>query len=344
MTYKTYIDESGNTGHNLLDEMQEYYTLAAVSIPISEETHLLEKLRTEFESVREKDDKEIKAAKWIKAAKKSPVLRNILEEMKSVGCDFSVFFMEKRYMIATLIVNAFLDGYYNDIKDYTWCGNEEEMKKAAQYFYDALDDEDIRVIFPVFETPTLKGVESALKRVISKTTDMRYLKMLNGCHIQEVFEGEFNVMGDEAFKLNVLNSPNYTAFSTLGNMVVKTLLRPNGHRTEFIFDSCSFNRAYNHLYDILSNANDSAFAEKMFDFFSWKDHVSSFSVANSKDSLLQTADIVATSVLSSLKKVFHAEKLNSYDEFIVELVIDLYKNRKFNPVMNTELGHKLFRL
>ena len=37
MLYNTYIDESGNTGNNLVNSTQKYFALAAVSIPQTKE-------------------------------------------------------------------------------------------------------------------------------------------------------------------------------------------------------------------------------------------------------------------------------------------------------------------
>lgn len=52
--YKTYIDESGNTGDNLTDKNQKYFVLAGVSVPISMEESLKNMIRDFFLSVKEK--------------------------------------------------------------------------------------------------------------------------------------------------------------------------------------------------------------------------------------------------------------------------------------------------
>ena len=88
--YKTYIDESGNTGDNLTDKNQKYFVLAGVSIPISMEETLKNTIRDLFMSVKEKEETEIKATKWVKTAKKNTVLKKILQEMVAVGCDIQI--------------------------------------------------------------------------------------------------------------------------------------------------------------------------------------------------------------------------------------------------------------
>lgn len=40
MQYNTYIDESGNTGNHLANQVQKFFTIAAVSIPQDEEEQI----------------------------------------------------------------------------------------------------------------------------------------------------------------------------------------------------------------------------------------------------------------------------------------------------------------
>ena len=60
---------------------------------------------------------------------------------------------------------------------------------------------------------------------------------------------------------------------------------------------------------------------------SWKSWVESFSVANSKSSfLLQTADVLATSVMKTLEKIFSDRDLNEYDGFVK--ILNVYMSGK----------------
>ena len=78
MLYNTYIDESGNTGNNLVDSTQKYFALAAVSIPQTKEASILSYIQVKFDSVKEIGETEIKAARWIRVSKKSLILKSIL--------------------------------------------------------------------------------------------------------------------------------------------------------------------------------------------------------------------------------------------------------------------------
>lgn len=263
--YKTYIDESGNTGDNLTDKNQKYFVLAGVSIPISMEESLKNTIRDFFLSVKEKEETEIKATKWVKTAKKNAVLEKILQEMVAVGCDFSVVVIEKRYMVTSIIVDDFLDGAYNDIKDYTWCYNREEKIKASQYFYEILDDEDIEFIAKSFTAPTLEGMRMALNKVICKTKDARYLTMLQGCHVEELYEDNLDLLKDTSkMSRGAVRSPNYVAFSALGTLVANHCMR-KAYGTEMIFDSCLLcNDAYRYVVELFQGMKSNEIIKQFF--------------------------------------------------------------------------------
>lgn len=356
MTYKTYIDESGNTGANLLDKNQEFYTLAAVSVPISKEAHLMEKIRTEFESVREKDEKEIKATNWANSPKKSIVLQRILEELKSARCEFFLVWIEKRYMIASLIVQSFFDREYNDMVDDTWQPLNKKDKKAKQYFYDILDDEDLNVVAPIFNPKSeidngkktlslkLEDVERALSRIISKTTNRTYLKLLRGCRIQQLFEEDLAVTNNETCNGNKYHSPNYLSFPALGEMVVSFCQRTNS-KTDLIFDSNYYDSDYEQIYNCLTKMRELTYAEEQMYGLSWKDRTTNFSAYNSKNSvLLQAADILATSALRTIKKIFNNKELDEYDHYISRLLFGLYQSsgKVFTQIANKWIEDRLF--
>ena len=178
MEYRTYIDESGNTGPNLLDEIQRYFTLAAVSVPVEKEERLAAFIEQQFMTVKEIGETEIKAVRWIRAAKRSSLLVSIWDKMQDEGCFFSTIIVEKRYMASAMVVDNFLDGAFNDVEDYTWCIDKQEKIKAAQYFYDVLSDDDVRLVMLAFSSPSKENFSSALTAVLEKTDDERYKRML----------------------------------------------------------------------------------------------------------------------------------------------------------------------
>lgn len=341
--YKTFIDESGNTGDNLTDKNQKYFVLAGVSIPTSMEKSLKDTIRDFFLSVKEKEETEIKATKWVKTTKKNTVLKKILQEMVAVGCDFSVVIIEKRYMVTSLIVDDFLDGAYNDIEDYTWCNNREEKIKASQYFYEILDDEDIEFIAKSFTAPTLERMRTALNKIISKTKDVRYLAMLQGCHLEELYEDDLDLVKDTSeMSHGAVRSPNYVAFSALGTLVVNHCTR-KAYGTEMMFDNCLLcNDAYRYVVELFQRMKSNEIIEQLLGIFPWTNIINNFSVGNSKEMiLLQTADIVATSILKTLEKIFNDMPINSYDQFVMDFIKTIIKDNGFWYLLGINNCNKL---
>lgn len=294
-------------------------------------------------SVKEKEETEIKATKWVKSAKKNAVLEKILQEMVAVGCDFSVVVIEKRYMVTSIIVDDFLDGAYNDIKDYTWCNNREEKIKASQYFYEILDDEDIEFIAKSFTTPTLEGMRMALNKVICKTKDARYLIMLQGCHVEELYEDNLDLLKDiSKMSRGAVRSPNYVAFSALGTLVAKHCMR-KAYGTEMIFDSCLLcNDAYRYVVELFQGMKSNEIIKQFLGIFPWTNIINNFNVWNSKDIiLLQTADIVATSILKTLEKVFNDVQINLYDQFVIDFIKNILTEGGFWYLLGTNNFKKL---
>lgn len=346
MVSKTFIDESGNTGDNLLDKNQQFFTLAAVSIPSSKLSEIEDIVNVEFSNVKEKDEKEIKTTKWLKSSVKRDALRNILMRMKDAECDFSAVFIEKRFMIAALCVEEFLDGAYNDNEDYTWCNSKEEKKVAAQYFYNILVEDDCEVIAPAFSKPSLEDVHKVINRLMDKTLDERYLSMLKGCHVENLYRDELNVYNNiQRGSCKQVHSPNYVAFSALGMEVVE-YCRQKGYQTEIIFDNCfQINDAYKYIFELFENMKNDSFVEAYLGIYSWKSYVTGFKIEDSKKSfLLQTADIIATSVLKTLEKVFTNKQLNTYDNFIISFIHEKDMKNSINLIMDKKLWDKYLKI
>ena len=343
MQYNTYIDESGNTGNHLANQDQKFFTIAAVSIPQDEEEQILSFIRNKFDMIKEIGQTEIKATRWVRTPKRAAILQSILEFMKGKRCDFSLVILEKRYMVCGLIVDNFLDGAYNDFEDYTWCNDNEEKKKAAQYFYDILDDNEIELISNTFTHPQLNGYVRAHEVVFAKTQDYEYKRMLAGCHIEELFADDYAVvMENTEASPSVVRSANYTSFSALGMRIAK-ICRSKGYRTNIVFDDCKLcNEAFKNLYERFNVMEDNEILERWAGIISWKKWLDSSSVVNSKSSfLLQTADILATSVMKTLEKVFADGDLTEYDIYIKKLIKEMLEDDTFFYVMSERNVQKL---
>lgn len=343
MVYKTYIDESGNTGSNLSDQNQKFFTLAAVSVPSDREVEIQDFIQAKFDSIKEIGETEIKAARWVKTPKRAAILQSTLEYMKSANCDFSLVVIEKRLMVCAFIVDNYLDGAYNDFEDLTWVNDKEEKKIAAQYFYDILTDDDVELIARAFTKPEHDLYIQAYELVFAKTFQPDYRRMLAGCHIEELFQDDYDaVMNNQQASPSAFRSANYTAFTALG-MRVASFCRRKGYTTNIVFDSCLLcNDAYSHLFDMFKRMQANDLLEAWAGIITWKGFVDNFTVANSKSSfVLQTADIVATSVLKTIEKIANGSTLSDYDKYIVSFISFLCNTDGFHFVISNEIIQKL---
>lgn len=265
-------------------------------------------------------------------------MKAIIECLSAHDAFFTIVLIEKRFMISAIIVDNFLDGAYNDIEDYTWVSNVNEKKKAAQYFYDLLSDDDTNTVFDAFRCPDFVALETAYDIVISNTTDLRYLNMLRGCknHLRDLYEDDASTASSFA-GTGVSRSPNYTAFSALGCMVVKQC-RAMGKTTKMLFDHCNLvDQPYEDMFKLFVKAEITPELEQLTKLVSWKEIVTEFRVSNSKSiNLLQSADILATSSLKTLQKIFEGAALSAYDVFIKALLITVLVKDQFLYVMSDD--------
>lgn len=337
MHYRTYVDESGNTGDKLTDKNQRFFMLGAVTVPDSRIKECTSVLTACYNAAKEKEEQEIKATRWVKSAKKCEAMKAILDCLINSRSKFSLVLIEKRYMISAIIVDNFMDGAYNDTEDYTWVNNANEKKLAAQYFYNVLSDEDIERVFQAFRSPTFDDLKLALDIVVASTDHDVYKRMLCGTynHLQELYEDD--TVSIEDMGSGVARSPNYTGFVALGGIIAKTL-RAETATTDILFDHCNqFDNAYANLFGIFKRADIPMVIEKMIGLTSWKGIITDFNVDNSKaDPLIQSADILATSSLKTLQKAFEErnDSWTAYDDFIRAIVFLLYRQEKFFYVMS----------
>lgn len=337
MEYKTFIDESGHTGDAPLNNEQKFFILSAVSIPLNKIDECTNVLKACFNAAKESQEAEIKATTWHKSHKKRQAMQTILHNLVFTGAKFASVIIEKRYMISGLIVDNFMDGAYNDTEDYTWCNNPDEQKLAAQYFYNTLNEENIGIVFNALRSPNYDSFKNALDVIVSSTKNERYKRILNGTynHLAELCEDDANAIKNA--EKGAFISPNYTSFATLGNMVAKQCRRDSAS-TKILFDHCNqFDTAYEHIFQIFKNAKIPYELEHITRFISWENYINEFNIANSKsEPLLQTADILATSSLKTLSKVFNGnyDKWNEYDNFILKLISNMHTTKNFWFVMS----------
>jgi hypothetical protein len=170
--------------------------------------------------------------------------------------------------------------------------------------------------------------------------------MLAGHHLEDLYKDDYEaVMLNTDANPSVVRSANYTTFTALGMRVANVCKRKN-YRTNIIFDNCLLcNEAFEKLYERFNVLENNEILEVWAGIISWKSWVESFSVANSKSSfLLQTADVLATSVMKTLEKIFSDRDLNEYDGFVKILIKEMLEEDKFYFVMSDRNVRKLAQI
>lgn len=106
-----FIDESGNSGDNLLDE-QKYFSMASVGIK-QDVIHNLEfELKETLNKIPTAKIGDLKTQKTI-GTKNEPYLKKLIDIMLSNGVDIQGYILEKKFMICGRIVEELLDPLYN---------------------------------------------------------------------------------------------------------------------------------------------------------------------------------------------------------------------------------------
>lgn len=345
---KTYIDEAGNTGDDLLEIWQPYFIMSAVTIPDDKKGTVEQIVQNEFNANKEKEEIEIKAKSWAKSPKKRKALENILNSVLSNQSDISITILEKRYMVSALVVEYFFDGAYNDIKDYSWVNNNNLKVETANYYYDRLDNNDIQLLGKIFRNPTVLELQKVSEIIQAKTDNERYTQMILGAksHLESQCQSnnELNQKYNNDYSRGIFRSPNFTTFHAMGNMVAMNC-KLKQYTTSIVFDDASLcNGAFNHLYSIFSKMEK----DLVFDstqLYSWKDRILGFSIDKAENSsILQIADILASSVLQTLLKADSSlPKYSRYDAFILAILFTLLKYNNLYITASNKFQKRFFK-
>ena len=136
LVIKAYMDESGNSGKNLVDFKQPFFTLGCIVLDDSKLDEVKKYLDNIPNSYRDENG-EIKGNNI--ACYDQPLALQILSEFIPKIVDM-IFFsvLEKKFMIAGQIVENFFDYVYNDNTNEKWTYKSETKIKLANFFYDKI--------------------------------------------------------------------------------------------------------------------------------------------------------------------------------------------------------------
>ena len=337
--YTTYIDEAGNTGDNLLDLQQPLFVLGAVSVPVEMRARAEEVREAQFLAVKEKEETEIKATKWYKAAKKQAAMKVLLEELKQIGAQYHVVVVEKRFMIAGCAVNTFFDYANVGSDDMSFVNDGEKRKAVADHYEQHLTDEELTIVGEALREPTREAYLSAIEVLRRNALEQSSWDILDCAarNVDELLDEETIPTG--TFNESVFHAPNLTAFSTLGNLIAEMCIEEQAE-THLIFDDCTLcNEAFPKLFDIFKNMERDIQIPGLPPIYTWKDRIMSVQKGNSKAKpLLQAADVLATSTDKVLQKCLKDDMaFNGYEKSVLMLLGETFGENHFWVVTSQKL-------
>lgn len=340
----TYVDEAGNTGDNLIDSKQPFFVIAAVSVP-EDKIDEVEKLRKEqFDSVREKEEVEIKGTRWAKATNKQPALRNIIYSLLEKGGDIHISIVEKRYMIVGWAINTFFDYVTNHSTDNSWMCSPAQCIALANEYYNSCSDEDLNIVGYSLRKPAMSGYEQIIDILKRYTTDPQACRMLEYTkqHLSEIYD--FETEPNREFIEPVFHSANLTSFQSLGNILARTC-RDNCRQLSLIFDDCALcNEAFDKVFEFFTGLDRDLELPNNNELLTWKGRILGFNVAKSEvETLIQIADIVASSVEKVLQKVSKGtSSYSEYEKFVLAHLFVLFDLNQVWLTMSDSMNRRVF--
>lgn len=320
--YITFIDEAGNTGDNLLDLQQQLFVLGAVSVP-TDKLQRAEQLReAHFLAVKEKEETEIKAAKWYKASKKQQAMACLLHELKELGTEYYLVVVEKRFMIVGWAVNTFFDYANVGSEDRSFVNDADKRKAVADHYELNCTDEELALVGQALQQPTRQTYLEAIVVLKCKAPEQSCEAILDCAerNVDELLAEETAPSG--TFSESVFHAPNLTAFASIGNMLAG-MCKMEDAQTSLIFDSYRLcNDAYHEVFTMYSRIVSDFKIPTIPLHFTWKDRILSFETANGKAKpLLQAADVLATCTYKVMQKCMNDDMdFNLFESAMVMLL------------------------
>ena len=331
--HTVYMDESGNTGANFLDETQPILVLIAMGVPHGSMTNILLRLDEVKNEYGYSVDHAIHAKnidKRIRASLCQEVLNLLIEH------DFSLFVSvsDKKYVLATLVYDNFFDPVYNDHCDATWTHPSPLKPLRAEFIYNCLSDDAWQACGQAFRNGDhmQEAYDLVLDDIKNKTCDIDLYPILQGAkvHINKLattIASSAKADPNIGAPAGVSNSPNFIAFCGLTNKI-EQYYSALGHRVTITFDhSRQFTGSFSHIFKHLRDAKSIQFEMPgEIPLQLGYDSLNRFDADRSRqNSFLQLSDLVATSLMDCLLRAYRGDAL-SLDEALLLFFLMEYRD------------------
>lgn len=340
-----YMDESGNTGDDLVGSDQSFFTLGGLGINNRRQNGIsrgIEKIKKDYNL-----NFELKAKKLL-GTKYEPAIPEMVEcAMREDTIPFFTI-LEKRFMVAARIIENYFDPAYNQNTDNSWTFPLPIKNSLANHFYETLSSRTINATSLAMQKGTPDKVKEAYNLILDETKDEWIRKILSGAKngLDELGDqiAQSRVDNPDSVPGGVLYSPNYTVYFEHLNKL-EHLLRQRGASADIVFDSSrQYNQHFRTLFQRLKNLSESKLHFPQTTLYFGFKNLEKF---NHKDSAscgpLQLADLIVSSISGFFKKLQINDgpwRFTSSEEFWLAFIFILMENNFGNWVMSDRLKIK----
>ena len=159
-----YLDESGNTGLNLLDPAQPTYSLAGWIVRADQ----VDAARAAVARVaRESGSGDLKGSRMMRSATGRHRAERVIGDLRRLGCQPVYSLYEKHYAVAAKVVDTFLDSEYNDHLPASFDADSIAKQSVAQQLYD-LPDGSLAPAWDAIRAVDREGMRDSLNRLVER--------------------------------------------------------------------------------------------------------------------------------------------------------------------------------
>ncbi|MFH2128029.1 MAG: DUF3800 domain-containing protein [Pseudomonadota bacterium] len=331
MQYTVYIDESGNAGDNLLDQQQPVFTLSGIGLVDSKISDI-----ELFIAEKKKDfgiQAEILHARNLLRRNRHDFIEQVIEMLMQNGLLLFYSISERDYLTATHIEGDFFDYVYNDKCDVSWTHPISGKRERADIIFKSMTPETLNVWGRAFTNAG--GFKDCYDHLLEdmKASDDRWglgRKLIGFEKNIKEYE-QIAAQGKAGYENigvgpSVLMSPNYFSLYSLLNKIEVFFSGIDHGGLKIIFHSSrQFNDTFITVFNRMRNAADVVHkVPGKIPFVFRHRNASSFELSDSKNMLVQCADLIATSINNSLRKVYlddGKQQYTKFDIFILGLII-----------------------
>lgn len=349
-----FMDESGNTGSNLLDPEQQIFTFVGIGIDNDEMVPIL----IELEKIKIKygiPPNHRIHAKNLRPHRRALLTREIFDLLMKHHFIFFLSLVEKKFTIATYVDNDFYDPVYNDLCDNSWTYPHDKNERA-NFFYDHLSEEAMIACGKAFSTGQnmRETYELVRNSIEGKNYKLDLFSILEGAkpHLEDLGNAIISINdGNESLNLakGVAQSPNFFSFCGLLNKI-ENYYSKTGSSAELVFDSSrQFNISFLEFFKKLRDAEKTIFqfGERLPQILGYQS-IHYFMYEKSQNSVfLQLADLIATSVKDVIQKIYwdtgdeHYSEFESFILFFIHEGWQRFDDQFFDFIMSTSLTKKM---